>query len=111
MRYEQIGHRIEALCEKRGWSLYKLAQESNIAYSTLYDTKNGLTVPQVDLIQKICDGFNITMSDFFKEEDDGVLQLSDDDILIVNCAKELDSVQRARALAYMQGLKDMNNIY
>ena len=109
MRYDQIYDRIETLCNEKGWSLFKLSKESKASYSTLYNTMKNHTVPQIDLIQKVCDGFNISISEFFQDEDNEKMQLSDKDMLLINNARELNTNERDRVLAYMQGLLDMKN--
>jgi hypothetical protein len=37
IRYDDIYDRISELCEERGWSNYKLMNESGIAKSTFYN--------------------------------------------------------------------------
>jgi transcriptional regulator with XRE-family HTH domain len=65
IRYDDIYDRISELCEERGWSNYKLMNESGIAKSTFYNMLEKKSVPQIDMIQKICDGFNMTLGEFF----------------------------------------------
>ncbi len=109
MRYEQIYDRINSLCEERGWTLYKLAGESNVAYSTLYNMMERHSVPQLDLIQNLCDGFNITLADFFIDENAGRKELSQKDMIFLNSSRGLDSRERNQVLAYIQALQDMKH--
>lgn len=46
----------------------KLAKESNIAYSSLYNIFNRQTCPTIVTLEKICKGFNISLSEFFSFE-------------------------------------------
>lgn len=57
--------RINDLLTKRNWSLYKLAKESGIPYSSLNSLFQKNNQPTISTLEKICAGFNITMSDFF----------------------------------------------
>ena len=40
MRYDQVYDRIDELCEQRGWSRYKLVEESGIPQSSFYNMFN-----------------------------------------------------------------------
>ena len=66
MRYDQIYDRINSLCEERGWSQYKLIHESGIPQSSFYNMMDRHSIPQLDMIQRICDGFNITLAEFLQ---------------------------------------------
>lgn len=67
--------RIKALCTARSWTYYRLAKESGIAYSTLFTMLNKANEPSISTLQKICDGFGITMAQFF-DEDELCLQMT-----------------------------------
>ncbi|CDD65988.1 unknown [Firmicutes bacterium CAG:882] len=38
MGYDQVYDRIDELCEQRGWSRYKLVEESGIPQSSFYNS-------------------------------------------------------------------------
>ncbi|MGN1031072.1 MAG: helix-turn-helix domain-containing protein [Butyricicoccaceae bacterium] len=57
--------RIHALCQARSWSYYKLAQKSGIPYSTLNTMLRKTNAPSLPSLSKICDGFGITLAQFF----------------------------------------------
>lgn len=60
--------RVNELIAERGLSMYKLAKMCGISYSTLKNTvlRNGQLT--VDTIERICEGLDISMSEFFAEE-------------------------------------------
>ncbi|MEG1847826.1 MAG: helix-turn-helix transcriptional regulator [Lachnospiraceae bacterium] len=58
--------RIKCLLEERSWSIYKLAKESKIPYSSINNLFIRNTQPTVTTLEKICNGFDITLSDFFQ---------------------------------------------
>lgn len=60
--------KIKNLLEERNWSLYKLAKESQIPYSSLNSLFLKDNQPTISTLQKICDGFHITMAEFFMED-------------------------------------------
>ena len=57
--------RIQELCEQRAWTLYRLAKESGIPYSTLCTMFHKANAPSISTLSRICKGFGITLSEFF----------------------------------------------
>ena len=69
MLTQAIQRRIRELCTERNITLNKLATICGITQSTLNNifTRN-YTKPTVSKIKKICDGLEITLSEFFNTE-------------------------------------------
>jgi len=68
MKEEYVLQKIKMLLDERGWTLYHLAKESDINYATLknlFQSGKLLTVPT---LMRVCEGFGISMSEFFAEE-------------------------------------------
>jgi transcriptional regulator with XRE-family HTH domain len=65
MNEDAILNRIKELCENRGFSTYRLAQEADMPYSTLDNLFHRMNVPTLPTLIKICNGLQITLSDFF----------------------------------------------
>ena len=70
MQESDIIERIMNLCEARSWTLYRLAKESGITYSTLCTMLHKTTSPSISTLTKICNGFGITLSQFFDLENE-----------------------------------------
>ena len=104
MEFDVLG-RIEQLCKVRGWTYYRLAKESGIAYSTLSTMLHKTNTPSISTLCKLCDGFGITLAQFFKETDDTALLRQDEKACLQSWAM-LNETGKALALAYMQGLTD-----
>ena len=104
MEFDAIA-RIEQLCQARGWTYYRLAKESGITYSTLNTMVHKSNAPSISTLCKLCDGFGITLSQFFAEEDETAL-LRRDQKDCLQSWEALSSSGKALALAYMQGLAD-----
>lgn len=73
MQENEIIERIKSLCEARSWTLYRLAKESEITYSTLCTMLHKTTAPSIPTLIKICNGFNITLSEFFDTQNENAL--------------------------------------
>ena len=60
---------IHELCEERKISLNKLSIVCGLTQSTLSNITSGRSKnPTVSTIKKICDGLNISLTDFFDSE-------------------------------------------
>ena len=65
---EAVAVRINNLCKKRNISINKLATLSGLTQSTVDSILKGKSRnPRLATIKKICDGLDITMSEFFKD--------------------------------------------
>ena len=63
---DAVGLRIETLCKARGLTVNALSNEAGIPPSTVYSMLNAKSQnPGVVSIQKICDGFGISLREFF----------------------------------------------
>lgn len=65
----EVNERIKELLKERNWSEYKLAKESGLSESTLYNLFRRNNVPTFVTLETICKGFNITVSQFFTESE------------------------------------------
>lgn len=70
MTEQEIISRIKHLCQTRKWTVYRLSKASGITYSTLCTMLNKGTAPSMSTLAKICDGFGITMKQFFDVGDE-----------------------------------------
>ena len=64
--------RIDRLMEERGWSEYKLANESGLSSSTIANIHRRRTIPSIPTLEQICDAFGITLAQFFADETSSV---------------------------------------
>ena len=95
--------RIRELCAARSWTYYRLAKESKIPYSSLSTMLHKTYAPSIPSLIKICDGFGITLAQFFSEEDE-TAQLTQSEREALSYWAKLDPRSRELALAYMDGL-------
>lgn len=61
--------RLKQLLDERGWTMYKLAKTCGLSESTIANIFRRNSVPSIATLEIICDGFGITMSQFFAEGD------------------------------------------
>ena len=66
---EAVINRINEICDDRGIAVNKLANLSGITPSTVYSIFNsGRKDIGIVLIKKSCDGFDITLDEFFSSD-------------------------------------------
>ena len=65
--------KIIHLMNERGWTMYRLAKEAKIPTSTLSNMLKRSTTPTMSTVQTLCDGFGISLSQFFWDGSEAVL--------------------------------------
>lgn len=68
--YTTVKNRILNLCEEKRMTINKLATESGVAPSTIKNILYGKSHnPGIVTLKMLCDGFGITIVDFFSTEE------------------------------------------
>lgn len=62
-----ILEKINKLRLERGWSVYKLAEESGLTQSTIANMFSRKTMPSISTLTQICNAFGISLSEFFSD--------------------------------------------
>ena len=84
--------RIRALMAERGWSEYRLAIASGLSQSTVANIFNRNTTPSISTLEAICNGFGITLSQFFA--DGRLVELTEDQLQLFEAWKGLSAEQK-----------------
>ena len=64
-----VSARIEELCKENNITMYQLCALSGVPHTTIININNGSSKnPGIGTIKKICDGFDISLSEFFDSE-------------------------------------------
>ena len=90
--------RIDELRLERNWTEYRLAEKSGLTQSTISSWYRRNHNPSIESLERICDGFDITLSYFFKEED----SITDETTEIVNEIMRLSKEQRKALLEFLR---------
>jgi transcriptional regulator with XRE-family HTH domain len=64
--------RILELRERRGWTEWKLAEESGLQQSTISSWYQKGLLPKIPSLERICAAFDISLSEFFAGDEDSV---------------------------------------
>lgn len=99
--------RIQQFLDEREWTIYRLAKEADLAYSSLNNIFVRNTVPSVVTLEKICQGLNVSLAQFF-DENITARELSDilgdDERTVVTLYRNLDSDCKELLKTYLMGL-------
>ncbi len=103
-----IQQRISELLEKKGWSKYKLAQETGLYQTTVYDWFNdkGCT-PDRKSIELICAAMNISMVEFYSGIDEG--ELTGEQTLLLQLFDKVPESKRQLVFDLLRTLSDNKN--
>lgn len=95
--------RIRSLMQERGWSEYRLAVASGLSQSTVANIFNRNTTPSVTTLESICNGFGITLSQFFSESN--LVELTADQKQLFDAWKSLSVEQKQLVFDLIRLLK------
>ena len=95
--------KIKQLCEERGWTNYRLAKKCGMPDSTIHNILKKSDEPSLSSVRKICDGFGITMAQFFAEDGTppDLTKMQRELLETFDC---LSQHQKELALAYLKGM-------
>ncbi len=91
---KDILNEISQLRMKRNWSEYELAKNAGIPQSTISTWYRKKQIPSIPSLEKVCQGFGITLSQFFAEDDEAVFLTAEEREVLENWGS-LTAKQRA----------------
>lgn len=106
--YNETLKRINELLQDRGWSVYKLSQESKIPESSLNTLFQRNNEPKLSTLRSICHGFQISLSEFFDyEKTPEFVDLSADELKLLVEYRSTSKYDKKLLRTYLAGLKKM----
>ena len=64
-----VTERLDYILKKHGWTRYRLSKESGIAEATITNIFHRGTVPTINTLEQICRAMNISLAEFFTDND------------------------------------------
>jgi transcriptional regulator with XRE-family HTH domain len=98
-----VGLRVKQLRKMRNMTTKELSNLCGVSQSTISKLENGNRIPDIPIIEKICDALNITLLDFFMTEkmseplNEGLVEL-------VYIAKNLDENQLKKLCTFLRSV-------
>ena len=99
-----ILRKIDDLRIERGWTFYKLSEESGIVSGTLFNMFSRKTLPSITTLQALCDAFGISMAQFFQENENDLL-LSEQEKNLIEDFRTMSTKDKKAVIALIQNLK------
>lgn len=96
--------RIRNLRIERGWSEYLLAEKSGLTQSTISAWFRTNTLPTIPSLEKICSAFNISLSQFFMENDNYYIVLTEKQFQLLHQFNKLSSEQQDSLIQFLEKL-------
>ena len=92
--------RLRQLLDERNWSMYRLAKECGLSESTIANVYKRNTMPSIPTLEMICNGFGITLSQFFAEGE--MVELTPELKAFFDCWVSLTPEQKEATLGMMK---------
>ncbi len=96
--------RITELREERHWTEYQLAEKSGLTQSTISSWYRKKMLPTIPSLAKICDAFGIPMSQFFLENNNQTVLLTDKQLALLTAATKLDTHKYDALIQFLETL-------
>ena len=95
-----IVRKIDEIRVKKGWSFYKLSQESGLSQQTFTKWIDGTSLPSLTAINSICDAFGISLSTFFADEN--LIEVNEDTKNLIDNWNYLSKEEKDSILKIME---------
>ena len=99
--------RLRNLLDEYGWTVYRLSKESGVPISSLNNMFSRNTQPSIPTLERICEGFGISIGDFFESPvtpRPDLYVLNDDERTVIDVYRELTHDRQDLLNAYLHGL-------
>ncbi len=96
-----IVDKLIELRDKNHLTNYTLAIKSNLPPSTVANVMNKQTTPQLDTLIAMCNGLEITMAQFFGD-DEKYSELSDEEVSVLKLWNVLDDNQQKIIISVLE---------
>ena len=77
-----IARKFKQLCNDRGTTSYKIAQQSGLSSSTVSCFLAGKTIPRLATMMILCNELGVSVADIFEEREMAEVQTRDEEIIL-----------------------------
>ncbi len=101
-----MAERIKDLCSKKNMSQYELAKRAGMTQSSVSTLLNKGNVPRITTLEKVCQGFGITLAQFFAEDEE-YPDLSEEQLKVLNTWQKLSVKEKAAIEKIVSSIIDL----
>ena len=94
--------RLRELLNERGWTAYRLAKYCGLSESTVSNLFRRNTLPSIDTLEAVCNGFGITLAQFFAEKE--MIEVTPELQELIECWKPLTPEQKTAMLQMIRAM-------
>ena len=99
-----VKERLKQLMDERGWTIYKVAKEANIPWSTVRNMFKRNTEPSIGTLEAICKGMGMTLPQFFDVENQ--MGLTAEQRQLINQWSKLDDRKKKLVIELLKALNE-----
>ncbi len=92
----EVNERLRKIRKEKGYSVYKLSNETGISQNHIHSIEKGKSQPKIDTLERLLNALGVTITEFFNAESH-VYYPSDYEIELLSAARDLDQ-ERAEIL-------------
>ena len=96
--------KITELRLERNWSEYQLAEKSGLTQSTISSWYRKNLIPTIPSLTKICEAFGITLSQFFLDDSDNSILITEQQHRLLHYASKLEPEQYNALIEFLKAL-------
>ena len=99
-----VKERLKQLMDERSWTIYKVAKEANIPWSTVRNMFKRNTEPSIGTLEAICKGMSMTLPQFFDVENR--MGLTAEQQQLINQWSKLDESKKQLIIELLEALNE-----
>ncbi len=96
-----ILERITQMRTERNWTEYQLAEKSGLTQSTISSWYRKGMLPTIPSLAKICDAFEVSLSQFFLDNPQESVMLTDKQHVLLTTTAKLNEAQYTALLQFL----------
>lgn len=89
---------------EKGWTEYELAERSELTQSTISSWYRKNLIPSIPSLERICDAFGITLSQFFQDDEAFSKNITKEQMEILNRWNRLTKDQRKKLADFLDSI-------
>ena len=97
-----VREKLLALLQTRGWSFYRLAKESGVAWSTIRNMFERGTDPTLSTLEALCTGLDVSLVELLQDDS----QTPDAPAELLEARQKLSEKNQQLALELMRALEE-----
>lgn len=102
--------RLSKLMKERNMTRYRLCKICGVTQASLSTILSGKCSPAISTIERICNGLDISVVDFFNTNKEVEYIVSNEDILFLKSFNSLNQVQKQVISAYIEGMLSQSKL-